>query len=64
MKALWDAQVEARDAHLKHMCTKRLLDAAIQAEVNTTAAFQRKRQKLMSKPSGTRDNPIYLSAYD
>ena len=21
-KALWDAQVEARDAHLKHMCTK------------------------------------------
>ena len=40
------------------------MDIAFRSELNMNAAFKRKREKLMSKPSGTRDNPVYVSEYD
>ena len=43
---------------------KRAMDIAFRSELNMNAALKRKREKLMNKPSGTRDNPVYVSEYD
>ena len=64
------ARQEAREAaiaeHQKTMsAVKRAMDIAFRSELNMNAAFKRKREKLMNKPSsGTRDNPVYVSEYD
>ena len=43
---------------------KHLLNGAMEAQVKTIDAFSRKRKKLASETTGTRDNPIYLSNFD
>ena len=52
--ALQEAREAAIAEHQKTMsAVKRIMDNYFRAELNMNAAFKRKREKLMSKPSGT-----------